>query len=220
MRGLSIRTQNNKKDWYLKMTKTNNNKKYNGCGGCSGSCSHVDTAKTAYSNVDGAQSACEKTELDYGFYSNILKKPFERLEDLKKAEEVYYAEQKAKEDKATQRKADAQKVEDAFKALNAARKTYKETLSQLTKEYAEALDSLKQAYDLGKKDITGKLAEAEDTYSKALKEFTDKYDQYHLSLKDGDFETTISGSTSKTDSKVQTPKTSDVFDLFDWIFRV
>ena len=202
------------------MTKTNKTNKthcVSGCSGCSGSCSHVDTAKTAYSNVDGAQSAYEKTELDYGFYSNILKKPFERLEDLKKAEYVYNEELKAKEAKAAAKKADAQKVEDAFKALNAARKTYKEKLGQLTTEYSETLTELKKAYDLGKKDITSKLAEAEDAYSKALKEFTDAHPEgYHITLKDGDFETTISGK-----SNLETDKTSDVYsDFFRMIFGI
>ena len=202
------------------MTKTNKTNKtpcISGCGGCSGSCSHVDTANIAFSNVDGAQSACEKTKLDYGFYSNILKKPFERLEDLKKAEYVYNEELKAKEEKAAAKKADAQKVEDAFKALNAARKTYKEKLGQLTTEYSEALTELKKAYDLGKKDITSKLAEAEDAYSKALKEFTDAHPEgYHITLKDGDFETTISGK-----SNLEADKTSDVYsDFFRMIFGI
>lgn len=136
-------------------------------------------------------------ELDYGFYSNVLKKPFERLNDLRRAEEVYYAEQKAKEDATAQKKADAQKVDEAFKALNAARKTYKEDLTQLTKEYAEALDNLKKAFELGKKDIHNKLAEAETAFDKAQKEFTDKHPEgFHLTLKDGDFEMTLEKQTS------------------------
>ena len=136
-----------------------------------------------------------KPEIDYGFYSRVLKQPFDSLEDLALAEEDYYAELKAKEDKAAQKKADAKVVEDAFKALNAARKAYKEDLTALTKEYSEELEHLKKAYELGKKDITNTLAAAEDAYSEALKAFTDKYDQYHLTLKDSDFETTISGGS-------------------------
>ena len=154
----------------------------------------------------------EKETLDYGFYSNVLQKPFERLDDLKKAEYVYYEEQKAKADKATQKKADAKKVEDAFKALNAARKEYKEKLTQLTKEYAEALENLKKAFELGKKDIHDTLAAAEENYDKALKEFTAKYENYHMTLKDGDFETTISNKVTTagdTDAKV----VADIFDL-------
>jgi hypothetical protein len=178
-------------------------------------CSHVDAKHTG-----------EKETLDYGFYSNILKKPFERLVDLKRAEEVYYAEQKAKEDKATQKKVDAQKVEDAFKALNTARKDYKEKLTQLTTEYSEELTRLKKAFELGKKDLQNKLAAAEDNYSSALKEFTGKYDNYHMTLKDGDFETTISGSSKVSKdgtSKEATDKSTgfeSLADLFYTLFNL
>lgn len=171
----------------------------------------------ACSHVDAKQFNCdEKETLDYGFYSNVLKKPFERLSDLKKAEEVYYAEQKAKEDKASQKKVDAQKVEEAFKALNAARRTYKEDMTQLTKAYAEELENLKKAFELGKKDIRNTLAAAEDAYDKALKEFTAKYENYHVTLKDGDFETTISGSTNAAED-VESAK-SDIFNIFNALF--
>jgi predicted nucleic acid-binding Zn-ribbon protein len=146
---------------------------------------------------------------NYMYYSTVLKEPFETVEALAEAEEAYYAKQKAKEDAATQKKADAQKVEDAFKALNAARKSYKEDIATLTKEYAESMDKLKKAYELGTKDIKSKLATAEETYSEALKEFTAKYDQYHMTLKDGDFETTIS-STIERNSKVA----DDILDIF------
>lgn len=186
---------------------------------CINNCLHECVSGTSCINncdttVDGIRLD-EKTELGYGFYSNILKKPFERLEDLKKAEEVYYAEQKAKEDKVAQKKADALKVEEAFKALNAARKVYKEDLTQLTKEYAEELETLKKAFELGKEDIHDTLAEAEEAYEKALKEFITKYDTYHLSLKDGDFETTISGSqiTKPANKKVDN-SFLNLFDLF------
>ena len=183
------------------MTKTN--KKYN--DNCA--CAQADT-----------NNRREQTPRDYGFYSNVLKKPFENLADLRKAEYVYFEEQKVKEDKAAQKKADAQKVEDAFKTLNATRKAYKEDLNQLTTEYTSALADLKKAFDAGKADLHAKLAKAEDNYAATLKEFTDKYPEgYHLTLKDGDFETTISGS-----SKVAN-KTIDNFselcpDIFKMIF--
>lgn len=169
-------------------------------------------------NTDEVQQACDSNEtLNYGFYSRVLNKPFDTLSELKRAEEAYYAEQRAKEDKVNQKKSDAQKVEDAFKALNAARKTYKEELTQLTKEYSEELDKLKQAFELGKSDIHNKLAEAEDAYSGALKEFTDKYPEgFHITLKDGDFETTISNKTNG--SKEATKAVNDLFDIFSWGF--
>jgi hypothetical protein len=158
-----------------------------------------------------------KTDVEYGYYSRLLKEPFDTIEELREAEEAYYIKQKAKEDAAAQKKADASKVENAFKALNAARKAYKEDLNQLTKEYAESLDNLKKAFDLGKKDIHDKLAEAEENYSKALKEFTSKYDSYHVTLRDGDFETTISGNKS-SDAKKTSLDSKAISDIFDLIF--
>jgi chromosome segregation ATPase len=154
-----------------------------------------------------------KNMQNYMYYSTVLKTPFESLDELKAAEEKHFAEIKAKEDKVAQKKVDAGKVEDAFKALNAERKSYKEEFAALTKEYAEALDNLKKAYELGTKDIKDKLAAAEEGYSKALKEFSAKYPEgFHITLKDGDFETTISSqSTVKKNAEV---KPLSLFDLF------
>lgn len=179
------------------------------------------TTKNCNNNCGESCGNCgEKETLDYGFYSNVLNKPFERLADLKRAEEVYYAEQKAKEDKAAQKKAEAKKVEDAFKALNTARKTYKEELAALTKEYSEELEHLKKAFELGKKDIHDTLAKAEENYSVALKEFTTKHPEgYHLTLKDGDFETTISSQTATNaiNTDVNTARLADIINtLFGW----
>lgn len=153
----------------------------------------------------------KKTDVGYSYYSRLLKEAFDTVEELQEAEEAYYAKQKAKEDAAAKKKADATKVEDAFKALNAARKTYKEDLTQLTKEYAESLDNLKKAFELGKKDIANKLSESEEAYEAALKEFTDRYDSYHMTLRDGDFETTISKQTAEN---VPIKKPVDIFDIF------
>ena len=156
---------------------------------------------------------------EYGYYSKLLNKPFDTVAELKEAEAAYHAEQKAKEDKAAQKKADAQKVEDAFKAMNTARKESKEKLAQLANEYSEELTNLKKAFELGKKDIHEAMAAAEDNYSKALKEFTDKHQQYHLTLKDGDFETTISGSSSNVQNKeVKDPNQVNLMDIFDLFF--
>ena len=155
-------------------------------------------------------------DIDYGYYSKLLKQPFDSIEALREAEAAYYTEQKAKEDKAAAKKADAQKVEDAFKAMNAARKYYKEKLAQLTKEYAEELTRLQKAFELGKKDIRDTMAAAEDNYSKALKEFTGAHPEgYHVTLRDGDFETTISGS-QKNVKKEDT----NLFNLFDLLFNI
>lgn len=165
-------------------------------------------------NVD-MQNNLEKETINYGFYSKMLNKPFDSLSELMAAEEAFTNELKAKEDKAAQKKADAQKVEDAFKALNAARKVYKEDLTQLTTEYRGALTELKNAFELGKKDIASKISAAEEAYAKALKDFTDKHPEgFHLTLRDGDFETTVSGS-AKTAGDF---KPNEVFDIFNMMF--
>ena len=160
----------------------------------------------------------KRQDQNYMYYSKVLNKPFDSIEELGAAEAVYYEELKAKENKAAQKKADAQKVEAALTALNAARKEYKEKLKQLTKEYSEELEDLRKAFELGKKDIHDALAASEEAFDKELKEFTAKYDTYHFSIKGDGFETTISGSTNTSGPKV-VPKTSNIFDVFDWMFR-
>ena len=162
------------------------------------------------------EAPAAKAERNYSYYSKVLKEPFDTLLELEKAETAHYAELKAKEDKATQKKTDATKVEEAFKAMNAARKTYKEKLTQLTSEYAEELTHIKNAFELGKKDLKDTLAKAEDMYASELKAFTDKYPEgYHLTLKDGDFETTIA-SSKKTPEK---SAYSSIAELFDVLFN-
>lgn len=155
-------------------------------------------------------------DINYGFYSKLLKQPFDSVAELREAEAKHYAEIKAKEDKAAAKKADAKKVEDAFKALNQARKDYKENLTQLTSEYSVALADIKKAFETGKADIHSKLATAEDDYAKALKEFTSRYPEgYHLTLRDGDFETTISSQNTTNSLKKED---SNLLNLFDMLF--
>lgn len=162
----------------------------------------------------------EDVKQTYSYYSRVLEKPFDSLVELTAAEQKYFDEKKAKEDAATQKKTDAQKVEAAFKTWNTAKKTYKEKLTQLTTEYSEELTNLKKAYELGKDDLRNTLARAEEDYSRELKNFTDKYPEgYHLTLKDGDFETVISSQTTNDTVKTgfDTERFMDIFNtLFNW----
>lgn len=160
-----------------------------------------------------------ESKRDYSYYSRVLQKPFDSINELKEAEAAFYAEQKAKEDKATQKKADASKVEEAFKAMNQARKDYKENILKLTDLYQQDLKTLKENFENDRTRIQNTLADAETQYSEALKAFTDKYPEgYHLTLKDGDFETTISGSTKTSESS---KKPTDTYaDLFKWVFGI
>ena len=157
------------------------------------------------------------TEPSYSYYSRVLNKPFDTVNALKAAEDAYFAEIKAKEDKAAAKKTDAKKVEDAFKIMNAARKAYKERITTLTNQYTHALKDLKTAFENDKRAANDALAAAEEGYSSALKAFTDKYPEgYHLTLKDGDFETTISSQTA-ADNKTYT--VNSIGDILDLLFR-
>ena len=167
------------------------------------------------------KNANKKTDVGYSYFSRVLNKPFDTIEELKEAEQTYYDKLKAKEDAANQKKLDAQKVEEALKALNAARKTYKEELTQLTTEYSEELINLKKAYDLGKADIRSNLATAEDAYETALKNFTTKYPEgYHQTIKDGDFETTISAKSSGTKDAKSSKDFPELAEIFNLIFGI
>ena len=144
-------------------------------------------------NDENLKNVAKKDTREYSYYSRVLGKPFDSIEELKEAEAIYFTEQKAKEDKVIAKKADAKKVEDAFKAL-------------------------KDSFEFGKKDIHAKLAAAEDAYKEALKAFTDKYPEgYHLTLKDGDFETTISNTVS-TGAKTDSSTFKNIHELFEYLF--
>lgn len=174
------------------------------------------TAKKA-SYVSAFPDKDSTEDVNFAYYSRVLKKPFDSLSDLRAAEATYYSELKAKEDKAATKKADAIKVEEAFKALNTSRRLYKETLAKMTEKYSLDLKTLKETFEADKKELTDILAQAEEAYSVALKTFTEKYPEgYHLTLKDGDFETTISGASKVSkDSYSNKP-----FDFIDWFFGI
>jgi uncharacterized protein YihD (DUF1040 family) len=178
------------------------NHKCNG-GACDGSCKESKPTKKATVNASAA----------YAYYSRVLNKPFDSIAELQEAENAYYAEQRAKEAAANSKTADAKKVEEAFKALNAARKEYREKLEQLTDEYSEALANLKKAFEAGRVDLQAKLTAAEDTYAKALKDFTAKYSEYDLTMEDGDTKAVISGQTKTANNKKVDNSLQSLFDL-------
>ena len=156
----------------------------------------------------------------YAYYSRVLEEAFDTVEELAEAEEAHYAKLAAKEAKIAEKRSDAAEVEKAFKALNAARKAYKENLVTLNKMYKESLVRLKTTFEDDLEVERKNLAATEEAYAAALKAFSDKYPEgYHITLKDGDFETTISQETSRSNKSDSTWTDEDVLEkLFSLFF--
>lgn len=160
-----------------------------------------------------------KKEENYCYYSKLLQKPFDSIDELKEAESAQRAKLKEKEEKAAIKKAEALVVENAFKAMNAARKAYKEEIDQVTEDYRTNLERLRTAYKDTCVQARNKMTKAEESYYKALKSFTSKYPEgFHMTLKDGDCETTIrhKGEASTVD---MLKSSVDFTDLFNLLFK-
>lgn len=82
-----------------------------------------------------------KTE-DYGYYSKVLKQPFNTLEELRAAEEKVKAVEKAKDEK----KEDAKKVNDAYINYIAVGKKANEMLAEARKKYETLKDEFIKKY--------------------------------------------------------------------------
>lgn len=131
------------------------------------------------------------------FYSEKLKKLFDTEKDLVAAEKVVDEENEKKKLASEQKKEEASKVEDAFKARNAARREYNTKLVEARKIYNDAIIAAKKAFNETLTSATEAKDKAEEAYNVALKEFTAKYESYHMTLKDGDNVVTISNASDK-----------------------
>ena len=131
------------------------------------------------------------------YYSEKLTKVFDTEEELKKAEgEAAEAElKKAEESKV--RKADASKVEEAYKARNEARKAYNEKLTELRAAYNEAMAQARKAFEEGVDKVGNELSAKEQGFKDELDAFYKAHGPYHLTLKDGDSEVTLTRTGSE-----------------------
>ena len=121
------------------------------------------------------------------YYSEILNKNFDSVEDLEKAEAEHKAEQAKKEEAKALVKKESSEVEDAFKVRNAARKDYNVKLVEARKAYNEALRKAKDEFEASLKESTEALEKAEADYDTRLKAFQKAHPEgYHITLKDGD----------------------------------
>ena len=138
----------------------------------------------------------ETYEANYGYFSKLLSKPFDTVEDLIAAEKAEIEARNAKLKKSEDKKADAKKVEDAFKAVNAAKTVYEKEVLESQKACAKIIADAKAAYAQAVEAARKKLDVAEGAYAEALKEFTAKHPEgYHMTLRDGDTVTSISHAT-------------------------
>lgn len=131
------------------------------------------------------------------FYSEKLKKLFDTEKELVAAEKVVDEENQKKKLASEQKKEEASKVEDAFKARNAARREYNTKLVEARKIYNDAIIAAKRTFNETLTSATEAKDKAEEAYNVALKEFTAKYESYHMTLKDGDNVVTISNASDK-----------------------
>ena len=130
------------------------------------------------------------------FYSEVTKKLYETEEDLKIAEKEVADENAKKAEAAQAKKADAQRVEEAFKASNEAKREYNAKVVAARKMYNETVAAAKKSFDEAISDAANLKNSAEESYDKVLKDFIAKHPEgYHLTLKDGDNVVTLSSQT-------------------------
>ena len=148
----------------------------------------------------------KKENYDFGYYSKLLNKAFDSLEELKAAEDEVRKAEEEKQAKALAKKADATKVEEAFKALNSAKREYNEKKLAVSEEYAKVVAEAKKSAKEQMQEVTDALNNAEAEYDAALAEFNKAHPEgFHITLKDGDNVVTLSHSGNTF---------SDVFDDF------
>lgn len=99
----------------------------------------------------------------YKVYSDVLKKPFDTVEELVAAEQKYHELELEKEAKAQQKKQRAEEVEQALKDLEAAKVEAREILVEANKKSSEVIKS------------------AEDKYRELKRKFINDYGSFHMS---------------------------------------
>lgn len=163
----------------------------------------------------------QQEELTYGFYSNVLKKPFNTLEELKAEEKAYYEVEAKKEQEALTRKQDAKQVNDAFCALNAEKKAYNKAILDARKTYNSDLYEAKTKYNETVNKAVSALDAAQKIYDEALADFIKKNPNgYHLTLKGGDNVTAIRSEMNQASNDISFKTVNDLLDFwFNSIFK-
>lgn len=99
----------------------------------------------------------------YKVYSDILKRPFDTVDELVEAEKKYHELELEKEAKAQQKKHRAEEVEQALKDLEKAKIEAREILVEANKKSSEVIKV------------------AEDNYRQLKNKFIEDYGSFHMS---------------------------------------
>jgi hypothetical protein len=122
-----------------------------------------------------AKQTSEVNDGTWGYYSNLLGKPFERIADMRAAEEAYKAELAAKEAAKDAKKADAQMVQDAYAALGAIRRDAAKAIEEARISSAKSITEIQKNFNEFVEEQRKNVAEAEKLYNEALRIFQEKY---------------------------------------------
>lgn len=98
----------------------------------------------------------------FGYYSKVLNKPFDTIEELKKAERGYLDAQKAKEMRLDEKKKLAHEVENSYK------------------EYIKVVERTNKEFDEVKVRLNKERKDAETKYNKLKNNFIKEYGSFHM----------------------------------------
>lgn len=154
------------------------------------------------------------------FYSEITRKIYETEEELKQAEQAVADEKAKREAAAKEKKADAAKVEKAFKERNAARRQYNKELAEARKAYHDAVIAAEKNFSACVEKISKEKDAAEVAYDQALKDFSDIHKEgYHLKLTDGDNVVVLSSNPDALLHEQIAKRNAEFFDKIFELFR-
>ena len=154
------------------------------------------------------------------YYSEVLDKVFETEKELKAAEKAKADEEAKKAEAKALVKQESEKVNEAFKVRNDARRAYNEKLVEARKVYNKALADAKAEFEKSLSEASDKLSEAEADYDAKLKEFQKAHPEgYHITLKDGDNVVTLTGLNNGTILGDINKQFDDILDMFSNMLR-
>lgn len=104
----------------------------------------------------------ENEEVGYGYYSKLLNKPFDSIDELKEAEDEYNKEHEAELAKAREKKSDAHEVENAYK-------NYIKTVEETNKHLKDVTEMIRKQQE-----------EVYNEYIEAKNKFIDKHGSFHM----------------------------------------